>query len=66
MKSSEFTSNVNIWRSNEEQAMLEHINEPKMVESFEERDQTIIENLVRKNLLIKVQGKYATYVYPNV
>lgn len=66
MKAQEFTNNVNIWRTNEEQCVLDKITEPTIVESFEERDQTIIEGLVRKNLLIKVQGKYSTYVYPNV
>ena len=55
----------NIWRSNEEDCMLARITEPKMLEGFEERDRTIIESLVRKNLLIKVKGKHATYVYPN-
>lgn len=65
MKAHELTNNVNIWRTNEEQCVLDKINEPKRVEAFEERDQTIIENLVRKNLLIKVQGKHSTYVYPN-
>lgn len=45
--------------------MLARITEPKMLEGFEERDRTIIESLVRKNLLIKVKGKHATYVYPN-
>lgn len=65
MKAQEFANNVSIWRTNEEQCVLDKINEPKIVESFEERDQAIIENLIRKNLLIKVQGKYSTYVYPN-
>ena len=66
MKSCEFTNEVKVWRTNEEQCVLDKITEPAVVESFEERDQTIIEGLVRKNLLIKVQGKYSTYVYPNV
>ena len=57
---------INTWCSNEERAVLEGINEPRTLGSFEERDQAIIENLIRKNLLIKVQGKHSTYVYPNV
>lgn len=65
MKANEFANSVHVWRTNEEQGVLDKITEPKVVESFEERDQSIIEGLVRKNLLIKVQGKYSTYVYPN-
>ena len=64
MKSTDIVDGVHIWRSNAEDAVLSRIHEPTIIESFEERDQTIIEGLIRKNLLIKVQGKYSTYVYP--
>ena len=66
MKLNEFTRDLSIWTSNEEQHLLTKINEPIMLNSFEEREQTIIESLIRKNLLIKVQGHHAVYVYPNV
>lgn len=64
MKTEDFVKDVHIWRNNDEQLMLARITEPTIVESFEEREQTIIEGLIRKNLLIKIQGKYSTYVYP--
>lgn len=66
MKLNEFTRGVNVWTSNEEQDLLSKIHEPIMIEAFKEREQTIIESLIRKNLLIKVQGHHAVYVYPNV
>lgn len=66
MKLDDLTTGVKTWCSNEERAVLEGICELRAMASFEERDQTIIENLIRKNLLIKVQGKHSTYVYPNV
>lgn len=66
MKLNEFTRGLNVWTSNEEKQLLEKIQEPTMIASFQERDQTIIESLIRKNLLIKVQGHHAVYVYPNV
>jgi hypothetical protein len=64
MKSKDITEGVHIWRSNDEEALLCRITEPTMIESLEERDRTIVEGLIRKNLLIKIQGKYSTYVYP--
>jgi hypothetical protein len=64
MKTKDLTKNLHIWRNNDEQELLNKINGPKVLESFEERDRTIIEGLIRKNLLIKVQGKHSTYVYP--
>ena len=64
MKTNDLTENLRIWRNNEEQEVLNKINGPKILEAFEERDRTIIEGLIRKNLLIKVQGKHSTYVYP--
>ncbi len=66
MKLNELTRSLNVWTSNEEQEVLKKILGPTVVKSLEEREQTIIEGLIRKNLLIKVQGQHAVYVYPNV
>lgn len=66
MKLNELVRNLNTWTNHEEQSILEGWSEPKMLAVFTEREQAIIENLVRKSLVIKVQGKYGTYVYPNV
>lgn len=65
MKTEELAQSIHIWRNNEEQALLNKITEPKILESFEERERTIVESLIRKNLLIKVKGKNSTYVYPS-
>lgn len=66
MKLNELVKHLNTWTSIEEQAVLEGWCEPKMLKAFTEREQAIIETLVRKSLVIKVQGKYGTYVYPNI
>jgi hypothetical protein len=66
MKLNELTRNIEIWRSREEQEVLDTISEPRPLATFKEREQAIIEGLIRKSLLIKVQGKHSSYVYPNV
>jgi len=66
MKVNEFTKDLLIWRNTEEQHLLDEIKEPRVIASFNEREQAIIEGLIRKSLLIKVSGKDSTYVYPNV
>lgn len=54
-----------VWTSAEEQHILEMLNEPRDIVSFTEREQTVIESLIRKSLVIKVKGNHSTYVYPN-
>ncbi len=66
MKINEFVKNLDVWTSAEEKRLLETITEPRVVASFNEREKTIIDSLIRKSLLIKVQGKQSSYVYPNV
>lgn len=66
MKLNELSRNLNIWTSNEERKLMSEILEPRPLDTFTERDQTIIETLVRKNLLIKVKGQHTVYVYPNI
>ncbi len=66
MKINEFTKSIKVWTNKEESELLETITEPRTVNSFNERERTIIESLIRKSLLIKVQGKQSSYVYPNV
>lgn len=65
MKINELVGEFGIWTSNEEHDLLHRINEPSLLESFTEREQTIINQLIRKSLLIKVQSDKFTYVYPN-
>lgn len=66
MKVNEFVRHVEVWMNQEERSLLENITEPRVLTSFDEREQAIIESLIRKSLLIKVQGKHSSYVYPNV
>jgi hypothetical protein len=66
MKVNEFVRKLDVWTSQEEKSLLENITEPRVIASFNEREQAIIEGLIRKSLLIKVQGKHSSYVYPNV
>jgi hypothetical protein len=66
MKVNEFVKNLKVWTSKEEQDLLESITEPTVEALFDERERTIIDSLIRKSLLIKVQGKHSSYVYPNV
>ncbi len=65
MKLNELVRKINTWTSNEEQQVLESLHEPRILTGFTEREQAIIETLIRKSLVIKVEGKYGTYVYPN-
>jgi hypothetical protein len=66
MTLNEFTRGIEIWRSQEEREVLSKIKELTTISAFKEREQTIIESLVRKSLLIKIKSKENTYVYPNV
>lgn len=66
MNLNEFTRGIEIWRSREEQEVLEQIKELTPMAAFKEREQAIIEGLIRKSLVIKVESKENTYVYPNV
>jgi hypothetical protein len=65
MRINEFVRNIDVWMNQEERSLLESISEPRSVSSFNERERSIIESLIRKSLLIKVQGKHSSYVYPN-
>jgi len=51
MKINELISNFEIYKTNEEARLLEHINDPQPLTSFTEREQVIITNLIRKSLI---------------
>lgn len=65
MKINELTRSLNVWTSNAEKHVLESIDAPILLNTFDEREKTVIEQLVRKNLLIIVNSKGSSYVYPN-
>ena len=51
-----------IYMTNEEKALLETINDVRPLGSFLEREQTIINNLIRKSIISKVQTQSGTIV----
>lgn len=65
MKLNELVRTIPTWISNEEQQVLDKIKGLEPASIFSEREQQIIENLVRKSLVITVTDKGNTYLYPN-
>ena len=53
MKSNELIKRI--YMTNEEKNLLETFDAPVPLSSFTERDQTIINNLIRKSIISKVQ-----------
>jgi len=51
-----------IYMTNEEKALLETIDDVRPLGSFLEREQTIINNLIRKSIISKVQTHSGTIV----
>jgi len=65
MKLKEITKNFTIAISNEENDVLKKLDGIMPLYSFEERDQVVIENLIRKSLVSKVLHKGVILVVPN-
>jgi hypothetical protein len=65
MRINELISSFEIYTSNEEKSVLEQITKPLPLESFKEREQVIIQNLVRKSLVSKLSSNGYTYVMRN-
>ncbi len=51
-----------IYMTNEEKSLLETIDDVRPLGSFPEREQTIINNLIRKSIISKVQTQNGTIV----
>ena len=51
-----------IYMTNEEKALLEALNDVRPLGSFPEREQTTINNLIRKSIISKVQTQSGTIV----
>ena len=49
-----------IYMTNEEKDLLETFDSPRPLNSFIEREQTIINNLIRKSIISKVQTQNGT------
>lgn len=65
MTLNELIRNTKIWVSNEEADLLKKVNDLIPVDSFTQREQFVIENLVKKSLIIKTCSKGVCYVWPN-
>jgi hypothetical protein len=66
MKLNELVRSLDTWVSNEERAVLERINGLEHIGMFDDRELQIIEGLVRKSLVIRLENKGNTFLYPNV
>ena len=65
MKLNELLQDFVIFQTNEESEVLERLEGIKAIETFSEREQAIIENLIRKSLVSKVHNKGSTLVLAN-
>ena len=65
MKLNELIDAFTIYTTNEEKEMLSRIDDIMSLDAFTEREQAIIENLIRKSLVSKVQQRGSTLVMAN-
>ena len=65
MKINELISTFSIFTSREESELLERITQPAMMLSYTEREQFVINNLIRKSLVSKVVHNNEIIVVPN-
>lgn len=65
MKLNELISNFEIYTTNEESRLLENMNGTASLDQFNEREQVIIDNLVKKSLLSKFVYHGQTMVIKN-
>jgi hypothetical protein len=65
MKLNELIDEFTIYTTNEEKEMLSRIDDMMSLDAFTEREQAIIENLIRKSLVSKVQQRGSTLVMAN-
>lgn len=65
MKINELVSNFSIYTTNEEQNLLDKLKNPCNINMFTEREQIVIDNLVRKSLVSKVKLSYGIMVRIN-
>jgi len=54
-----------IYTSNEESAVLEKITDVTPIENYTDREQVVIENLIRKSLITKIQHGNSFLVVKN-
>lgn len=65
MKLNELIKDFSIYLTNEEKSLLEDVNGLIPLSSFQEREQVIINNLIRKSVVSKVIYNNQVMVMPN-
>ena len=65
MKINELIQEFTIFMSNEEQELYGSLDEPTPITSFTEREQTLIESLIRKSLVSKINQNNLTLIVRN-
>ena len=65
MKLNELITSFYIHTSNEEQELLDRISKPCYLEVFTDREKFVVENLIRKSLVSKVNYKGSVVIIPN-
>lgn len=65
MKLNELLHNFEIFTTNEEKGLLEILERPTPMGTFNEREQVILQNLIRKSLISKIKSHGATLVIKN-
>lgn len=65
MKINELIKTFEVFTSNEEKEVLERIDRPMPLSSFDQREQFVIKNLSYKSLVTKINNNGFTYVMKN-
>jgi len=65
MKLNELVTDFSIYLTNEEKSLLETVNGLVPLTTFQEREQVIINNLIRKSVVSKVLYNNQVMVMPN-
>jgi len=65
MKLNDLISHFEIQTTNEETELLDKIQDVMIPEQFTEREQTVIENLIRKSLITKIVENNKVYLVKN-
>ena len=65
MKLNDLISHFEIQTTNEENELLDKIEDVMIPEQFTEREQTVIENLIRKSLITKIVENNKVYLVKN-
>lgn len=65
MKLNDLIKTFEIATTNEEKVLLDKLTKPEYIKNFQEREQFVLENLIRKSLVSKVIYKGEVVVVPD-